>query len=150
MLNIVHACMANRGCCGTLCWTSSICYMGCCYLHDRCATGVPQQGHDQVGGLWLCGQQASWRVPCKQPADGQAAAQGHWPGWQESSPNGKSTHFVHRYALSSWECMQSLPNTCKYFDLASLAHAPAGQCCTSAIHTVHPGDWPNMAVTAGR
>lgn len=39
---------------------------------------------------------------------------------------------------------------CKYTNLASLAQAPAGQGCTSAVDTVHAGDQPNMAVTAAR
>ncbi len=39
---------------------------------------------------------------------------------------------------------------CKCTNLASLAQAPAGQCCTSAVDAVHAGDQPNMAVTAGR
>ncbi len=29
---------------------------------------------------------------------------------------------------------------CMYFDLASLAHAPVGQCCTCAVDAVHAGD----------
>jgi len=39
---------------------------------------------------------------------------------------------------------------CKYFDLASLVYAPVEQCCTCAVASVHAGDQPYMAVTAGK
>ena len=98
-------------------------------LHDGCGTGVPQLVHDQAGGLWLRGQQASWRIPCKQPADGQAAAQGHWPGWQESSPNGKPTHFVHQYALSYERVEAEYTAICSVLSCTCSSRAMLHLCC---------------------
>ena len=41
--------------------------------------GVPGEGDEQAGGLRVHPVAAARRVPRQQPADVQAAAQGHWP-----------------------------------------------------------------------